>query len=209
MGDSDNKRILSALEANWQAEMEGFHTYLALSRGEADPHRRNALRGLAMAEKHHADLWVGRIRALGGTEPRYTGNPDGQADSLANRVGGPDLALRLLEIDEGRDIAKYGQQLKAFGDQPSIAILEEVIADEREHYSTLGNLIRSPGALPALPPEQAQAALDDLVAARDKGHSKAAGWVGMQFTGLTMDSVRSSELCREYPLRRSAIAISF
>jgi VIT1/CCC1 family predicted Fe2+/Mn2+ transporter len=184
MGDSDNKRILSALEANWQAEMEGFHTYLALSRGEADPHRRNALRGLAMAEKHHADLWVGRIRALGGTEPRYTGNPDGQADSLANRVGGPDLALRRLEIDEGRDIAKYGQQLKAFGDQPSIAILEEVIADEREHYSTLGNLIRSRGALPALPPEQAQAALDDLVAARDKGHSKAAGWVGDAIYGI-------------------------
>jgi len=184
MGDSDNKRILSALEANWQAEMEGFHTYSALSRGETDPHRRNALRGLAMAEKHHADLWAGRIRALGGTEPRYTGNPDGQADSLANRVGGPDLALRRLEIDEGRDISRYGKQLKAFGDQPSIAILEEVIADEREHYSTLGSLIRSRGALPALPPEQAQAALDDLVTARDKGHSKAAGWVGDAIYGI-------------------------
>src|SRR5579863_5129931 len=162
-------KILAALEANWQAEMEGFHTYSALARDEADPHRRNALRGLASAERHHAHLWAGRIQQLGGEEPRYTGAVNGQADSLANRVGGRDLALRRLEIDEGRDIARYGQQLKALGDEPSVAILHEVIADEREHYTILANLIRARGPLPALPPEQAQAALDDLVAARDKG----------------------------------------
>ena len=118
------------------------------------------------------------------TEPQYGGKPDGQADSLATRVGGSDLALRRLEIDEGRDIAKYGRQLKALGDDPSIAILEEVIADEREHYLTLGSLIRSRGALPALPPEQLQTALDDLVAARDKGHSQTAGWVGDAIYGI-------------------------
>jgi VIT1/CCC1 family predicted Fe2+/Mn2+ transporter len=184
MAASDNKKLLSALEANWQAEMEGSYTYTALSQSEADPHRRNALRGLAMAEKHHAELWAGRIKALEGPEPQYNGNPRGQAESLANRVGGPDLALRRLEIDEARDIAKYGQQLKALGDESSIKILEEVIADEREHYSTLGNLIRSRGALPALPPEQAQAALDDLVAARNKEHSQAAGWVGDAIYGI-------------------------
>jgi hypothetical protein len=44
MAASDNKNILAALEANWQAEMEGFHTYTALSKSEADPHRRNAVR---------------------------------------------------------------------------------------------------------------------------------------------------------------------
>jgi len=80
MAASDNKNILAALEANWQAEMEGFHTYTALSNSEADPHRRNALRGLAMAEKHHADLWAERIKELGGSEPPFSGNPNGQAD---------------------------------------------------------------------------------------------------------------------------------
>jgi vacuolar iron transporter family protein len=174
MATPDTKKILAALEANWQAEMDGFHTYTALAKREANSHRRNALRGLAMAEKHHADLWVGRIKELGGTEPQFSGNPNGQADWLANRVGEADLALRRLEIDEGRNIAKYGKQIKELGDEPSIAILEEVIADEREHYLTLGNLIRSRGALPALPSEQAQAALDELVAARDKGHPQAA-----------------------------------
>ena len=184
MTSAENKRLLAALEANWQAEMEGFHTYTALAAQESDAHRRNALRGLATAEKHHADLWAGRIAALGGPEPKYTGDPSGEADSLTNRVGGADLALRRLEIDEGRDIAKYGKQLRALGDPASLAILEEVIADEREHYLTLGNLIRSRGTLPALPPEQAQAALNELVASRNKGHAQAASWVGDAIYGV-------------------------
>ena len=184
MTPAENKQLLAALEANWQAEMEGFHTYTALAAAESDAHRRNALRGLATAEKHHADLWAGRIQALGGPEPTYTGAPSGQADSLTNRVGGADLALRRLEIDEGRDIAKYAKQLNALGDEASIAILNEVIADEREHYLTLGNLIRSRGVLPALPPEQAQAALNELVASRNKGHTQAAGWVGDAIYGI-------------------------
>jgi vacuolar iron transporter family protein len=119
-----------------------------------------------------------------GNAPQYTGPQSGLADSLATRIGGPDLALRRLEIDEGRDIAKYGKQLKALGDEPSIAILNEVIADEREHYQTLGSLIRSRRPLPALPPEQAQEALDSLLSARKEGHPQAAGWVGDAIYGV-------------------------
>jgi hypothetical protein len=37
MAATNNKSILATLEANWQAEMEGFSTYTALSKGEADP----------------------------------------------------------------------------------------------------------------------------------------------------------------------------
>jgi VIT1/CCC1 family predicted Fe2+/Mn2+ transporter len=184
MTDSDNKRLLAALEANWQAEMEGHHTYSALAKGETDPQRRNALRGLAAAEKHHAGLWAGRILELGGQVPRYAGSESGQAESLATRIGGADLALRRLEIDEGRDIAKYGKQLKALGDEPSIAILKEVIADEREHYQTLGNLIRSRRPLPAMSPEQAQEELDSLLNARKEGQLQAAGWVGDAIYGV-------------------------
>lgn len=184
MTSFDNKKLLAVLEANWQAEMEGHYRYTAFAQGEIDPQRRNALRGLAAAEKHHADLWARRIEELGAPSPRYTGDLSGRADSLVNRVGGADLALRRLEIDEGRDIAKYGKQLKALGDELSIAILEEVIADEREHYQTLGNLIRSRRPLPAMPPEQAQEALDDLVAERDKGQRQAAGWVGDAIYGV-------------------------
>jgi hypothetical protein len=36
MAVSGNTRLLSALEANWQAEMEGFRTHAALSEREAE-----------------------------------------------------------------------------------------------------------------------------------------------------------------------------
>jgi vacuolar iron transporter family protein len=116
--------------------------------------------------------------------PQYTGSESGQAESLATRIGGADLALRRLEIDEGRDIAKYGKQLKALGDEPSIAILKEVIADEREHYQTLGSLIRSRRPLPAMSPEQAQEELDSLLNARKESQPQAAGWVGDAIYGV-------------------------
>ena len=184
MNSSDHKRVLNALTANWQAEMEGHFTYTALAKAESDPQRRNALRGLAAAEKHHADLWAGRIRELSGPAPKYDGDKSGRANSLANRVGGADLALRRLEIDESRDIAAYGKQLKELGDEPSLAILREVIDDEREHYQTLGNLIRSRRPLPALPPAQAKEALEELLNARKQGRTQAASWVGDAIYGV-------------------------
>ncbi len=103
---------------------------------------------------------------------------------MASRIGGSDLALRRLEIEESRDIGKYGKQLTELRDEPSIAVLHEVIYDEREHYRTLGNLIRPRGPLPAPTPAQAQEALDNLLAARTKGSSKAAGWVGDAIYGV-------------------------
>jgi vacuolar iron transporter family protein len=79
---------------------------------------------------------------------------------------------------------KYGKQLKALADGPSIAILNQVIDDERKHYQTLGNLIRSRRPLPASPPEHAQEALDSLLNARKDGHPEAAAWVGDAIYGV-------------------------
>ncbi len=43
-------KVLAALEANWQAEMEGYHTYQALADRDTDPVRAHVLRHLAIAE---------------------------------------------------------------------------------------------------------------------------------------------------------------
>jgi vacuolar iron transporter family protein len=180
----DRTRILKILESNWQAEMRGFHTYGALAEHETDPSRRAALRTLASAEEHHANLWAGRICELGGPAPVYEGPESGEAESLASRAGGMGLALRRLELDESRDIAKYARQIKEIGDEPSIRILQEAIEDERGHYQTLSGLIRNRRPLPHPTPEQAQKALNELLAARDKEHPKAAGWVGDAIYGI-------------------------
>src|SRR6266508_1037292 len=97
------RKILNALSENWQAEMRGFHTYNAFAERDPDPIRKRILRRLAEEEARHAALWAKRIRELGGAEPHYNGGDAGDADTLASRLAGPGLALRRLEIDEGRD----------------------------------------------------------------------------------------------------------
>jgi VIT1/CCC1 family predicted Fe2+/Mn2+ transporter/rubrerythrin len=177
-----NPKLLQALEENWQAEKSGVYTYRTLAERESDPDRKRKLRQLAEAEEHHASLWVTRLRELGGAEPIYRGKPTGEADSLKNRIGGHDLALRRLEVEESRDIAKYGRQLKELGDEPSVAILQEVLADEREHYRILSGLILRSGHRPPSP--DAAAVLQDLLARRDRGRRHAAGWVGDAIYGV-------------------------
>lgn len=142
LGNARLKKILAALEENWQAEVEAYHTYNALADRDTDAVRAQVLRHLASAEWEHASLWHGRILELGGKEPMYRGKPGGEADSLANRAGGVRMALRRLEIEESRHIATYGEQLKALGDEGSTAILDHVIEDEKDHYRELGSLLR-------------------------------------------------------------------
>jgi VIT1/CCC1 family predicted Fe2+/Mn2+ transporter/rubrerythrin len=179
------KKVLAALEGDWQAEMEGYHTYLALADQDTDPVRAQVLRHLAGAEWEHAQLWHGRIIELGGPEPVYRGNPSGDAHSLASRAGGIRMALRRLEIEESRAIAAYGEQLKALGDEESIAILEHVIEDEKDHYRELGSLLRGHYQAPAGAHKiDAQAVLDEMLAKRNQGRKQPGSWIGDAIYGV-------------------------
>ena len=179
------QKVLGALESNWQAEMEGYHTYQALADRDADPVRAQVLRHLASAEWEHAALWHGRIAELGGPEPVYNGSPGGEANSLANRAGGVRMALRRLEIEESRHIANYGRQLKDLGDEDSIAILHHVIEDEKDHHRELGSLLRGHYSAPAGTPKvDPKAVLDELLAKRNQGRKQAGSWIGDAIYGV-------------------------
>jgi VIT1/CCC1 family predicted Fe2+/Mn2+ transporter/rubrerythrin len=179
------KKILAALENNWQAEMEGYHTYQTLADRDNDPVRAQVLRHLAGAEWEHAALWHGRILELGGPEPVYKGNTGGEANSLANRAGGVRMALRRLEIEESRHIANYGTQLKALGDEGSIDILNHVIEDEKDHHRELGSLLRGHYAPPAGAPKvDPKAVLEELLAKRNAGRKQAGSWIGDAIYGV-------------------------
>lgn len=186
MTRASTRKILEALSENWQVEMRGFHTYNAFSERDSDPIRKRILRNLAEEEARHAALWGKRIRELGGTIPQYSGKASGDADTLANRVGGPGMALRRLEIDEGRDIAMYGKQLEELGDQPSIAILHQVIQEEQEHYRELGELIRNhyPAAAVAEIKADPKSVIAELLAKRSNAGRQAAGWIGDAIYGV-------------------------
>ncbi len=178
-------RLAQILEQNWQAEMEGYYTYRALAEREPEPGRKQALENMALAEKVHAGLWAGRLRELEQPEPVYRGKPGGDADSLKTRIGGDDLALRRLEIDESRDIAKYSQQLKELGDAPSLAILHRVIEDEQEHYRELSSLIRRfPPRAGLAPAANPKAALEQMLTKRNQGRAHTAGWIGDAIYGV-------------------------
>jgi VIT1/CCC1 family predicted Fe2+/Mn2+ transporter/rubrerythrin len=180
------RKILDALSENWQAEMRGFHSYSAFAERDPDPIRKHILRHLAEAEARHAALWARRIRELGGPAPQYAGGAAGVADKLASRVGGPGMALRRLEIDESRDIARYGQQLEELGDQPSIDILHQVIEEEQEHYQQLGALIRDhyPASAIAEVTADPKALIAELLAKRSNSGKQAAGWIGDAIYGV-------------------------
>jgi vacuolar iron transporter family protein len=177
------KKVLEALEGNWQAEMTGYHTYNTLADRDDDPVRAQVLRHLAAAELEHAALWQRRIEELGGPKPVYTGSRGGDADSLKNTVGGVSMALRRLEIDESRDIAKYGTQLNELGDAGSIDILHHVIEDEKEHHRELGSLLRGHFA-PAAHKIDPKAVLGEMLAKRDKGRKHPGAWIGDAIYGV-------------------------
>jgi VIT1/CCC1 family predicted Fe2+/Mn2+ transporter len=173
------------LEGNWQAEMEGYHTYQTLADRDTDPVRAQVLRHLAGAEWEHAALWHGRIIELGGPEPVYKGNPGGEANSLANRAGGVRMALRRLEIEESRQIASYGNQLKDLGDEGSLAILDHVIEDEKDHHRELGSLLRGHYPAPVGASKiDAKAVLDEMLAKRNQGRKQPGAWIGDAIYGV-------------------------
>ena len=180
------RKVLACLEGNWQAEMEGYYTYLALAARETDALRAHVLRHLAAAELEHAALWANRLIELGGKEPTYTGKPHGDAGSLASRAGGPLMALRRLEVEENRHIANYGRQLKELGDEASIAILEHVIEDEKEHYRELGSLLRghSHGMHSGKQVVDPKNLLEELLARRNQGRKQAGSWIGDAIYGV-------------------------
>ncbi len=179
------QKVLEALDANWQAEMEGYHTYQTLADRDIDPVRAQVLRHLASAEWEHAALWHGRITELGGPEPDYKGSPGGEANSLANRAGGIRMALRRLEIEESRHIANYGKQLKDLGDDASIDILDHVIEDEKDHHRELGSLLRGHYTAPAGTPKvDPKAVLEELLAKRNQGRKQPGSWIGDAIYGV-------------------------
>ncbi len=168
--------LLAILQFNWQAEMEDHATYKTLALAELDAIRRNVMRGLASAEKHHAHLWAAQIAVLGGPEPLYRGMQSGGANSFSSATGGIDAELHQLRAKERSEIERHEQQRPLLPDRTCQRILQAVIADENKHYGMLSALIRARPPLPVMDDYDARAALAALLAARRKQQPQVAGW---------------------------------
>ena len=180
-------QLVRILGLNWSVEMEGALTYKALAEAETDSARREILLELADDEARHAERWAKRIEELGSPIPVYKGASTGRAHRLANRIGGPDSALRRIELDEAHDIARYTRQLKEIGDQESITLLKEVMRDEQDHARLLRKLTGGgPAYIPAIrhpgKPFDLEAELQEL---RNRSNRRnPASWIGDAIYGV-------------------------
>ena len=89
------EKLIEAIQANWKAEMQGFVTYSYLADRARDPNTRRALRGIAAAEKHHADLWADRLHTLDAEVPAFEQRPDERVIE-AQQTGGMASRYRSL-----------------------------------------------------------------------------------------------------------------
>lgn len=178
-------RIIKALEANWQAEMEGAATYRTFADRENDAERKAKLSEMADSEIDHARRWAARLAELGAPAPVYKGSPTGKANSFANMVGGDYAALRRVELEERADIAKYSHQMRALGDEKSAAIIRDLIEDERRHSRTLRSLAQPQHertAIDRLRGQDPERALEELRA--KSGRKSPASWIGDAIYGV-------------------------
>ncbi len=179
-------KLIRALLGNYHEEMVGAATYQTLADREENPVRKKALQEMADSEMDHAKRWARRIVELGAPEPIYSGRPTGTADSFANRIGGPNATLRRIELEERHHVMEYGRQIRALGDRESVAILQDLIADEKEHSRVLKRLA---GPIEDRYPQEDLRVRDPAMALADLRETKRsrrapASWIGDAIYGV-------------------------
>ncbi len=117
--------IAQSLE-NLKLERDAIALYEALAGVEKDPRRAEAFRTIAANERRHADIWAGKLRALGADLPE----PSGPRLRVRTIV----LVARLFGTHAVRDMvqALEGDEEELYTAQSSPEV-EAIAADEREH----------------------------------------------------------------------------
>ena len=165
-----NVTVRQALLEHWRHEMEAAATYRQLAEQETDSRRRDILLKLVTAEEAHAAKWAARIVATGGVAPDASGVKP--LLGLTLQVGGPEVVYRKLEAMETRGNAA-DQALASSLDAESRAVLQEVLADDREHAKVLRVLAG---------PQNPRRALDLIL--KKERHVTGANWVTDAIYGI-------------------------
>jgi vacuolar iron transporter family protein len=166
--ESTKQELIAALKQNWKREKEGARTYRDLAERERDQARRNVLVKMADAEESHAQKWERKLAELGVEAPREERTPGMRFKGWLRRQLGTEAALRQLEGEEDKDIARYEVQARTFDDTEAQEMLTEVKREEESH----GRIIRE-----IVSPIGPQGMLD-LMLRRERWHKRGGGWLG-------------------------------
>ena len=167
--DSATKQeLIAALRQNWQREMEGVRTYRDLAQRERDTARRNILTKMADAEQRHAQKWEQKLAELGVEPPQEQRSLKMRFQGWLRRQLGTDAALRQLEGEEDKDIARYEAQARSINDIEAQTMLREVRREEESHGRVIREIIGPIGPQGML----------DVMLRRERWHKRGGGWLG-------------------------------
>ncbi len=166
--ESTKKDLIAALNQNWQREIEGMRTYRDLAAGEKDQGRHNVLLKLAEAEERHAQRWERKLAELGAPLPQEKRGLSTRLKSWTRRQVGTEAALRHMEGEEDRDIARYESQARNLNDVEAQNMLREVRREEEGHGRVIREIIKPIGTQGML----------DVMLRRERWHKRGGGWLG-------------------------------
>ena len=166
--DTTKRELIAALKQNCQREMEGVRTYSDLARSERDTTRRAVLQKMADAEARHAQKWEQKLAELGAEPPREERTLKMRLQGWLRRQLGTEAALRQLEGEEDKDIARYEAQARNINDTEAQTMLREVRREEESHGRVIREMISPIGPQGML----------DVMLRRERWHKRGGGWLG-------------------------------
>src|SRR5256884_3254062 len=166
--DTTKRELTAALKQNWQGEMEGVRTYSDLARNERDAGRRAVLVKMAGAEARHAQKWEQKLAELGAEPTKEERTLKMRLQGWMRRQLGTEAALRQLEGEEDKDIARYEAQARNINDTEAQTMLREVRREEESHGRVIREMISPIGPQGML----------DVMLRRERWHKRGGGWLG-------------------------------
>ena len=166
--ESTKRELIEALNQNWQREVEGMRTYRDLAAREKDQGRRRVLLKMAEAEERHAQKWERKLVELGAPLPQERRTWRMRLKGWMRRQVGTEAALRHMEGEEDRDIARYESQARAINDLEAQQMLREVRREEESHGRVIREIIKPIGTQGML----------DVMLRRERWHKRGGGWLG-------------------------------
>lgn len=168
LSEKTRRELIAALKQNWQREMEGVRMYRDLAHKERDATKRGVLEKMAEAEARHAQKWERKLAELGAEPPVEERTLGMRFQGWLRRQLGTEAALRQLEGEEDKDIARYEAQARSINDTEAQTMLREVKRDEESHGRVIREMIGPIGPQGML----------DVMLHRERWHKRGGGWLG-------------------------------
>src|SRR5262249_47127445 len=166
-----NDPLIRTLQADWALEMDGAEMYQALAERQRIPERKAIFERLSAIERKHAEGWARRLRELG-AEPPPPHSGRAHATRVADTPRGMQEIIPAIGAEERRDVAYYLRQLREFDDEPTRALLRDVVLDEFAHAHVLRRLAA----------QSADRSTLDYLVRRQRGST--GSWIGDAIYGV-------------------------